>query len=144
MFFYTWFSREHKQCSVFSAEAALMLVRDMASAVTGGGGRGTLQQLDWISRGGDRGCRGGSETAGARSRPAGQGGWRLPKHKRAAMPCGGMGRRGEQGFLAHRPSVTGWGSRRTSTSCQITLSCPYDIQRKNARKEKEWMQIYMW
>ncbi len=44
--FYTWFSREHKQCSVFSAEAALMLVRDMASAVTGGGGRGTLQQLD--------------------------------------------------------------------------------------------------
>ncbi len=56
--FYTWFSREHKQCSVFSAEAALMLVRDMASAVTGGGGRGTLQQLDWISRGGS-GVQGG-------------------------------------------------------------------------------------
>lgn len=29
----------------------------MASAVAGGGGRGTLQQLDWISRG-DRGCGG--------------------------------------------------------------------------------------
>lgn len=144
---YTWSSIpvSHKgmqTCLDTAASAARLfrkhcvLVKDTASAVVSGGGRGTLQQLEWISRG-LGGCRGGSETAGARSRPAGQGGWRLPKHKRAAMPCGGTrrGREGVAGFLAHRPSATGWGGRRTSTSSQITLSCPYDIQRKNAWKE---------
>lgn len=125
-----------------------ILVTDTASAAVGGGGRGTLQQLDWISRG-----WGGAEGALRLLAPGAGQQVRVDEdyQNTSGQPCPAEGRgggeRGEQGFLAHRPSATGWGGRRTSTSCQITLSCPYDIQRKNAWKENSAdavITVIMW